>query len=199
MDLQRKILSIEQKKLSEENNSDSIILQNIKAEHTKMLGFRMLVDAYKEQIYWHARRNLIVHEDADDVTQNVFIKIWKNIDKYRGDAKLTSWIYRITANEIINFVNNKSYVHSFPTDEIEELDAAFSLEYFSGDEVEKVFQKALLNLPPRQRLVFTMRYYDETPYEEMAQILNTSVGALKASYHFAVQKVEAFLSKNSEL
>ncbi|MDD2387596.1 MAG: RNA polymerase sigma factor [Bacteroidales bacterium] len=195
MDLQRKILSTEQKKSSEENNSDSVILQNIKAEHTKMLGFRMLVDAYKEQIYWHARRNLIVHEDADDVTQNVFIKIWKNIDKYRGDAKLTSWIYRITANEIINFVNNKSYVHSFPTDEIEELDAAFSLEYFSGDEVEKVFQKALLNLPPRQRLVFTMRYYDETPFDKIAEQLELSTGAVKASYHHAADKIKKWIGK----
>lgn len=195
MDLQRKILSTEQKKSSEENNSDSVILQNIKAEHTKMLGFRMLVDAYKEQIYWHARRNLIVHEDADDVTQNVFIKIWKNIDKFRGDAKLTSWIYRITTNEIINFVNNKSYVHSFPTDEIEELDAAFSLEYFSGDEVEKVFQKALLNLPPRQRLVFTMRYYDETPFDKIAEQLELSTGAVKASYHHAADKIKKWIGK----
>lgn len=195
MDLQRKTLSTEQKKSSEENNSDTIILQNIKAEHTKMLGFRMLVDVYKEQIYWHARRNLIVHEDADDVTQNVFIKIWKNIDKYRGDAKLASWIYRITANEIINFVNNKNYVHSFPTDEIEKIDEAFSLEYFSGDEVEKVFQKALLKLPPRQRLVFTMRYYDETPFVQIAQQLELSTGAVKASYHHAAEKIKKWIGK----
>lgn len=195
MDLQRKILSIEQKKLSEENNSDSIILQNIKAEHTKMFGFRMLVDTYKEQIYWQARRNLVVHEDADDVTQNVFIKIWKNIDKFRGDAKLASWIYRITANEIINFVNNKNYAHSFPTDEIEKLDEAFSLEYFSGDEVEKVFQKTLLNLPPRQRLVFTMRYYDETPFDQIAEQLELSTGAVKASYHHAAEKIKKWIGK----
>lgn len=195
MDLQRKILSTEQKKLSEENNSDSIILQNIKAEHTKMFGFRMLVDTYKEQIYWQARRNLVVHEDADDVTQNVFIKIWKNIDKFRGDAKLASWIYRITANEIINFVNNKNYAHSFPTDEIEKLDEAFSLEYFSGDEVEKVFQKTLLNLPPRQRLVFTMRYYDETPFDQIAEQLELSTGAVKASYHHAAEKIKKWIGK----
>ncbi|MDD2346209.1 MAG: sigma-70 family RNA polymerase sigma factor [Bacteroidales bacterium] len=195
MDLQRKILSIEQKKLSEENNSDSIILQNIKAEHTKMFGFRMLVDTYKEQIYWQARRNFVVHEDADDVTQNVFIKIWKNIDKFRGDAKLASWIYRITANEIINFVNNKNYAHSFPTDEIEKLDEAFSLEYFSGDEVEKVFQKTLLNLPPRQRLVFTMRYYDETPFDQIAEQLELSTGAVKASYHHAAEKIKKWIGK----
>lgn len=195
MDLQRKTLSTEQKKLSEENNSDSIILQNIKAEHTKMFGFRMLVDTYKEQIYWQARRNLVVHEDADDVTQNVFIKIWKNIDKFRGDAKLASWIYRITANEIINFVNNKNYAHSFPTDEIEKLDEAFSLEYFSGDEVEKVFQKTLLNLPPRQRLVFTMRYYDETPFDQIAEQLELSTGAVKASYHHAAEKIKKWIGK----
>lgn len=195
MDLQRKILSTEQKKSSEENNSDSIILQNIKAEHTKMFGFRMLVDTYKEQIYWQARRNLVVHEDADDVTQNVFIKIWKNIDKFRGDAKLASWIYRITANEIINFVNNKNYAHSFPTDEIEKLDEAFSLEYFSGDEVEKVFQKTLLNLPPRQRLVFTMRYYDETPFDQIAEQLELSTGAVKASYHHAAEKIKKWIGK----
>lgn len=195
MDLQRKILSTEQKKLSEENNSDSIILHNIKAEHTKMFGFRMLVDTYKEQIYWQARRNLVVHEDADDVTQNVFIKIWKNIDKFRGDAKLASWIYRITANEIINFVNNKNYAHSFPTDEIEKLDEAFSLEYFSGDEVEKVFQKTLLNLPPRQRLVFTMRYYDETPFDQIAEQLELSTGAVKASYHHAAEKIKKWIGK----
>lgn len=195
MDLQRKILSTEQKKSSEENNSDSIILQNIKAEHTKKFGFRMLVDTYKEQIYWHARRNLVVHEDADDVTQNVFIKIWKNIDKFRGDAKLASWIYRITANEIINFVNNKNYAHSFPTDEIEKLDEAFSLEYFSGDEVEKVFQKTLLNLPPRQRLVFTMRYYDETPFDQIAEQLELSTGAVKASYHHAAEKIKKWIGK----
>ncbi|MDY0217108.1 MAG: sigma-70 family RNA polymerase sigma factor [Bacteroidales bacterium] len=195
MDLQRKALSKEQKESSEENNSDSIILQNIKAEHTKMFGFRILVDKYKEQIYWHARRNLIVHEDADDVTQNVFIKIWKNIDKYRGDAKLSSWIYRITANEVINFVNNKSYANSFPTDEIEKLEEAFSLDYFSGDEVEKAFQKALLKLPPRQRLVFTMRYYDETPFDQIAEQLELSTGGVKASYHHAADKIKKWIGK----
>ena len=188
-----KILSKKQKKSSEENNSDNEILQNIKAEQTKMFGFRMLVDKYKEQIYWHARKNLVVHEDADDVTQNVFIKIWKNIDKFRGDSKLSSWIFRITANEIVDFVNNKNYSNSFPSDEIEKMDSAFSSDYFSGDEVEKMFQKALLQLPPRQRLVFTMRYYDETPFDQMAEQLNLSTGAVKASYHHAAEKMKNWI------
>lgn len=193
MDLLPKILSKKQKKSSEENNSDNEILQNIKAEQTKLFGFRMLVDEYKEQIYWHARKNLVVHEDADDVTQNVFIKIWKNIDKFRGDSKLSSWIFRITANEIVDFVNDKNYSNSFSSDDLEKIDSALSPDFFTGDEVEKMFQKALLQLPPRQRLVFTMRYYDETPFDTIAEQLNLSTGAVKASYHHAAEKMKNWI------
>ncbi len=196
MDLQPKISSNLPKNLSLESNSDKEILNRIKAEHHKEFGFRILVDKYKKQVYWQARRNLIVHEDADDVTQTVFIKIWKGISNFRGDSKLSSWIFRITTNEIINFANARKTSKNIFSDNDLMIERAFSPSEFSGDEIEKEFQKALLNIPPRQRMVFTMRYYDETPFDDIADQLSLSTGAVKASYHHAAEKIKKYLLKD---
>jgi len=175
------------------NNSDEAILNMLKAEHQKEFGFRMLVDKYKHQVYWQARRNLIIHEDADDVAQNVFIRIWKGISSFRGDSKLSSWIFRITVNETINFANSRKLSKTSITDHDAAIENALSDTYFSGNEIEKQFQKALLLLPPRQRMIFTIRYYDNTPFEDIATQLELSTGAVKASYHHAAEKMKKFL------
>lgn len=193
MDSQPKISSNLPKNPFKGNNSDEAILDMLKAEHQKEFGFRMLVDKYKHQVYWQARRNLIVHEDADDVTQNVFIRIWKGIASFRGDSKLSSWIFRITANETINFANSRKLAKNSITDNDSAIENALSDTHFSGNEVEKQFQKALLLLPPRQRMVFTIRYYDETQFDDIAEQLELSTGAVKASYHHAAEKMKHFL------
>ncbi len=193
MDLQPKILSNLPKKQSEENKSDEVILNMLKAEHQKEFGFRILVDKYKKQVYWQARRNLVIHEDADDVAQNVFIKVWKGVSNFRGDSKLSSWIFRITANEIINYANARKTSKNIFSDSDLSLERAFSPDTFIGNDIEKEFQKALLTIPPRQRMVFTMRYYDETPFDSIAEQLNLSTGAVKASYHHAAEKMKIFL------
>lgn len=193
MDSQPKISSSLQKNQFKGNNSDETILDMLKAEHQKEFGFRMLVDKYKQQVYWQARRNLIVHEDADDVAQNVFIRIWKGIASFRGDSKLSSWIFRITANEIINFANSRKLAKNSLTENDAAIENAFSDIHFSGSDIEKQFQEALLQLPPRQRMIFTIRYYDETQFDDIAEQLELSTGAVKASYHHAAEKMKKFL------
>lgn len=196
MNLQLKQLLKNQENLSNEKDKEKIIVKQLKNKSTKEAAFRSLVDLYKTQVYWQARRNVVVHEDADDIAQNVFIKIWQNIDKFRGDAKLSTWIYRITANEIIDFVNSKYKKQEFNSDDLDRVEQSLSQEYFSGMHIEKQFQKALLEIPPRQRMVFTMRYYDETPFKDIAEKLQLTVGAVKASYHHASEKMKRFLLEN---
>ncbi|MGI6321399.1 MAG: RNA polymerase sigma factor [Bacteroidales bacterium] len=196
MNLQLKQLLKNQENLSNEKDKEKIIVKQLKNKSTKEAAFRSLVDLYKTQVYWQARRNVVVHEDADDIAQNVFIKIWQNVDKFRGDAKLSTWIYRITANEIIDFVNSKYKKQEFNSDDLDRVEQSLSEEYFSGTHIEKQFQKALLEIPPRQRMVFTMRYYDETPFKDIAEKLQLTVGAVKASYHHASEKMKRFLLEN---
>jgi len=157
----------------------------------------MLVRTYQKRVYWHARKMVIDHDDADDVTQEVFIKIHKSIAGFREDAQLFTWIYRIATNECLTFLQRKKRRFFLPIGDVEgELSSKLdNSPHVSGDEIQLQLQKALLKLPDKQRLVFNMKYYDDMPYEEISKITNTSVGALKASYHHAVKKIENFLSE----
>lgn len=150
---------------------------------------------YKERLYWHIRKIVIRHEDADDALQNTFIKVFKSIDSFKGESKLYSWLYRIATNEAINQINRNAK-HQQMTSEAYQLQAINNLRadiYFDGDEIQIKLQKAVANLPQKQQLVFNMKYFDDMKYKDMAEILDTSEGALKASYHIAVKKIEAYL------
>jgi RNA polymerase sigma factor (sigma-70 family) len=156
----------------------------------------MLVRTYQQRVYWLIRKMVIDHDDADDLTQEVFVKIHKAIDNFREDSQLFTWIYRIATNECLTFLNKKKKRFFLPLEDVgAQLSAKIdSSSGISGDEIEKKLQKALLTLPDKQRLVFNLKYFEDMPYEEMASVTNTSVGALKASFHHAVKKIEEFLS-----
>jgi RNA polymerase sigma-70 factor (ECF subfamily) len=156
----------------------------------------MLVRSYQQRVYWHVRKMVIDHDDANDLTQEVFIKIHKYIEKFREDSQLFTWIYRIATNECLSFLDKKKRRFFLPIGDVEaELTSKLDhSEMISGDEVQMKLQKALLKLPDKQRLVFNMKYFDDLTYEEISVITETSVGALKASYHHAVKKIEDFLA-----
>ncbi|HLT80435.1 MAG TPA: sigma-70 family RNA polymerase sigma factor [Cyclobacteriaceae bacterium] len=177
---------------------DAALLEKIRNPETRSYGFNLLVRAYQQRVYWHVRKMVIDHDDADDITQEVFIKVHRNIDSFREDARLFTWIYRIATNECLNFLQRKRRRLFLPIADVEaelagKLDAAVGPD---GDEIQLKLQKALLTLPPRQRMVFNMKYFDDMTYEDIAEITNTSVGALKASYHHAVKKIEEFLVRH---
>jgi len=176
---------------------DAIILEKFADEKTRDEAFSLLLEKYQQKIYWHVRRFVLDHEDANDLVQDIFLKVWKNLDKFRADAQLYTWIYRIASNECITFLNRKKHAASVSLDDENSSYLADSLtetSYFNGDQVQLKLQKALLTLPDKQRLVFNMKYFDDLKYDEISEILGTSVGALKASYHLAVKKIEKFLS-----
>lgn len=178
------------------NISDQEILDRFRSGSKKDLAFGCLVGKYQERLYWHIRKIVLNHDDTDDVLQNTFLKVWKNIDHFREESSLFTWLYRIATNESLTFLNKKKKHSLTPLDDVSEylkqnLEAD---EYFDGDSLQLRLQKAILTLPEKQRLVFNMRYFDEMPYQEMSEILDTSVGALKASYHHASKKVEEFLN-----
>ncbi|QMU31605.1 RNA polymerase sigma factor [Adhaeribacter radiodurans] len=177
---------------------DQEILQKFQNPDSRNLAFNQLIRKYQQKVYWHVQKMVIDHDDADDLTQEVFIKIWKNLPEFRKDAQLYTWIYRIATNECLNFLKSKKRRFFLPiTDISEELSQKIDANVGpNGDEIQLKLQKALLKLPDKQRLVFNMRYYDELKYEEIAEILGTSVGALKASYHHAVKKIEDFINNN---
>lgn len=158
-------------------------------------AFRQLVSEYQERLYWHIRNMVKDHQDADDVLQNTFIKIYKNIDKFKGDSKLYSWMYRIATNEAITFLNLKTKRLQVSSKELQSsiINNIESDVYFEGDEIQLKLQKAIATLPQKQQLVFNMKYFQELKYREMAEILETSEGALKASYHIAAKKIEEYL------
>lgn len=177
---------------------DQIILDDFAKAETRDLALTKLIDKYQKRLYWHIRKIVISHEDADDVLQNTFIKIWRGLDNFKAESALYTWIYRIATNEALSFLREKSKRNTTSLHPIE-YQLVQSLEsdrYFSGDAIQLKLQEAILSLPEKQRLVFNMRYYDETPYEVMSGILDTSVGALKASYHIAAKKVEESLLKD---
>jgi RNA polymerase sigma factor (sigma-70 family) len=175
--------------------SEIEFIAKLKDPKTKENAFRELIKQYKEKLYWHIRKIVISHDDADDVLQNTFIKIFKNIQNFNQESKLYSWMYRIATNESITFINKRAKERNIDIEEVYK-ELAGSLEsddYFSGDEIQLILQKAIASLPKKQKLVFNMKYFEEMKYEEMSEILKTSVGALKASYFHAVKKIEQFI------
>jgi RNA polymerase sigma factor (sigma-70 family) len=177
---------------------DAEILSKFQDVKTRNEAFNLLLKKYQQKIYWHIRRMVIDHDDADDLVQDVFIKVWKNLEGFRSDAQLYTWMYRIATNECITFLNKKKQKNNISLDEIsyELADTLASSSYFDGDKAQMKLQQAILTLPDKQRLVFNMKYYDDMKYEEMSDVLGTSVGALKASFHLAVKKIESFLLSN---
>ena len=161
-------------------------------------AFARVVNLYGEKLYWQIREMVLSHDDANDLLQNTFLKAWTNIDYFRGEAKLSTWLYKIAINECITFLNRQRNMNNVSIDDTDVflLERLKGDEYFDGDEAQLKLQNAILTLPEKQRLVFTMKYFDEMKYEDMSDILGTSVGALKASYHHAVKKVEEFLTKD---
>ena len=165
-------------------------------EHQKE-AFARIVRQYSEPLYWQIRRLVLSHEDANDLLQNTFLKAWANIEYFRAEARLSTWLYRIALNECLTFLNKQKASSTVSLDSPEADALLQKLEsdpYFSGDEMQKKLQKALIALPEKQRMVFNLRYYQEMKYDEMSAIFGTSVGALKASYHHAVKKIEQYLS-----
>ena len=163
---------------------------------TKEAAFTRLVREYQEPLYWQIRRMVVVHDDADDVLQNTFIKAWSAIDSFRGESRLQTWLFRIAINESLNHLAKKKQTLSLDQTEGSIAYMLASDSYFDGDEVQQQFQTAISTLPDKQRLVFNLKYFDEMKYEDMSDLLGTSIGALKASYHHAVKKISSFFENN---
>ena len=183
--------------MTEPSLEDHELLSKIRDPETRNYGFNLLVRAYQQRVYWHVRKMVIDHDDADDITQEVFIKIHKNVENFREDSLLYTWIYRIATNECLNFLQRKKRRFFLPIGDVSS-ELASKLDnspHVSGDEIQLKLQKALLKLPDKQRVVFNMKYYDDLSYEEISEITGTSIGALKASYHHAVKKIEDYLTQ----
>lgn len=175
------------------------LLSRLSDSRTKEKAFSEVVRLYQERLYWHIRKMVLSHEDANDLLQNTFMKAWGGLSTFRGDAKISSWLYRIATNETMTFLTSKRMKHISSMEDIENilLNQLRADTYFCGNEAEMKLQEAILTLPEKQRLVFNMKYFDSLTYDEMEKILETSVGALKASYHHAVKKLEKILSDES--
>ena len=170
----------------------TLLVHALQNSATQEAGFKTLIKEYQQPLYWHIRKIVFDHEDADDVLQNTYIKIFKNIKNFRGESKLFSWMYRIATNEALTFIKHKSRklglsLNEFNEKQVNQLEADV---YFEGDAIALKLQLAVANLPEKQRLVFNLKYYEELKYEEISEILETSVGGLKASYHHAVKKIK---------
>ena len=177
--------------------SDREILDQFSKPETRNYAFNLLVRQYQQRLYWHIRKMVIDHDDTDDILQNVFIKAFNGLSSFREDSKIFTWLYRIATNECITFLNNKKKRFFIPMVDVEN-QLSQNLEndsYFNGDRIQMRLQQAILTLPEKQRLVFNMKYYEDMKYEDMSEILGTSVGALKASYHHAVKKIEEFMKR----
>ncbi len=178
-----------------EYNEERIVAQ-LKDENLRAAAFSAIVKEYSEEIYRHIRRMVLAHDDADDIVQNTFIKAWMNIGTFQGKSRISTWLYRIAINETLTFLNrNRGTLISLDTPEGAIAEQLESDIFFNGDRADAMLQEAIARLPQKQRLVFNMKYYEEMKYEEISAILDTSVGALKASYHIAVKKIEEYLSK----
>ncbi|MDR2918925.1 MAG: sigma-70 family RNA polymerase sigma factor [Tannerella sp.] len=174
------------------------IVEQLRNPDTRQKAFEQVVAAYSERLYWLIRKMVLSHDDANDILQNTFLKAWLNLDSFRGEAKLSTWLYKIAVNENITFLNRQRAMNNISMDDadIYLLEKLKGDDYFDGDAIQLKLQEAIVSLPEKQRIVFNMKYYDEMKYEDMSEILGTSVGALKASYHHAVKKIEAFLTKD---
>lgn len=178
--------------------AEETLIKELKQKESQAKAFEVLVNTYKERLYWHIRRIVLDHDDADDVLQNTFIKVYRNIDGFKGESKLYSWLYRIATNESLTFLKQKSKKAGISDEELKNrmVENLQSDVYFEGDEIQLKLQKALATLPDKQKLVFTMKYFQEMKYDDISETLETSVGALKASYHLAVKKIESYLKEN---
>lgn len=175
-----------------------MILEQLKDSTLRNAAFSLIVDRYSKQIYWHIRNMVLSHDDTNDLVQETFIKAWSRIESFRGESQISTWLYRIAINETLAFLK-KRQIETVPLDN-EEHDFIGTIEsdaYFCGDKADALFRKAIGKLPEKQRLVFNMKYYEDMKYEEISEILGTSVGALKASYHIAVKKIETFIKDNN--
>ena len=177
---------------------ESKLLERLQSNQHKDSAFKELITLYKERLYWHIRYILKSHDDTDDVLQNTFIKIYKNIHSFKADSKLFSWMYRIATNESLTFIKQRAKQLQMSNQDIKQLaiDNLKADVYFEGDEIQLKLQQAISTLPEKQQLVFNMRYFQDIKYKDMAQILDTSEGALKASYHIAVKKLEDYLTNH---
>lgn len=175
---------------------DHEILSKFQQPASRNWAFNQLVRKYQQRVYWHVRKMVIDHDDANDLTQDVFVKVWKNLEGFRHDAQLFTWVYRIATNECLSFLQSKRRKFFLPLNDVgAELLAKVAADpAVAGDAIELKLQRAILRLPDKQRLVFNLRYYDEMPYEQMAEVTGTSVGALKASYHHAARKIEDYMT-----
>ena len=178
--------------------SDKELLNEFSKPEYRERAFTAIIKKYQEKLYWHIRRMLVDHDDTNDVLQNVFIKMWKGLDNFREDSQLYTWLYKIATNECLTFLDKQKKRASVSLNDVEEglSNKVKTEEGFDANKLEWKLQLAIQRLPEKQRLVFNLRYYDEMPYEEMSKILDTSEGALKASYHHAAKKIEDFIVNN---
>ncbi len=174
--------------------TDEEILSMFNKQATKSQSFTLLMNKHKERIYWHIRRLVVSHEDSEDILQETFINVYNNLEKFTGNSKLYTWLYRIATNECIRlFRNRKKFVLSYDAISEDLVNKLHDTDTQDSDKILVTFQEAILSLPEKQRLVFNLRYYDELPYEEISQILDSPVGTLKTNYHFASSKVKKFM------
>jgi RNA polymerase sigma factor (sigma-70 family) len=181
-----------------QEHTDKELLTLFRNPDQKNYAFNLIVRKYQERLYWHIRKLIIVHDDTDDLLQNTFIKAWKSLENFREESQIYTWLYRIATNEALSFLKEKRKKFFLPIVDVEK-ELGSNLEgdgYFDGDDLQLKLQKAILKLPEKQRIVFNMRYFDEMKYEDMAVILDTSVGALKASYHHAAKKIEKLMKNH---
>jgi RNA polymerase sigma factor (sigma-70 family) len=174
---------------------DTELLSQFRDPDTREKAFTAIIKKYQEKLYWHIRRMVVEHEDANDVLQNVFIRVWNGLENFREDSQLYTWLYRIATNECLSYLEQQKRRSSVSLDEMETglSNKVIADKYFDPNKLEWKLQLAIQQLPEKQRVVFTLRYYDEMPYEEMSRVLDTSEGALKASYHHAVKKIEDYI------
>ncbi len=176
--------------------SDAELLAEFRIPATKEKAYTILVKKYQEKLYWHIRRMVVDHDDANDVLQNVLIRVWKGLENFREDSRLYTWLYRIATNECLTFLEQQKKKSAISLNEDVQTDLSNKIKadkYFDAAKLEWKLQLAIQQLPEKQRVVFMLRYYDEMPYEEMSRVLETSEGALKASYHHAVKKIEDYI------
>jgi len=176
--------------------TEQVLIAALQDEVQRKRAFQTLVETYQERLYWHVRKFVFNHEDANDVIQNTFIKAWKGLKNFRAESKLYTWLYRIATNECITFVNKRKKTRSEDLEGEEAYQHSAHLQaddYFDGNEAERKLYEALETLPEKQRAVFQLRYFEEMKYDDISEVMGTSVGGLKASYHHAVKKIEKFI------
>ena len=179
------------------NLTEEELLFQLSQPNKRAAAFSKVFKTYQERLYWHIRKMVLTHEDSNDVLQNTFMKAWNGLDGFRGDSQLSTWLYRIATNETLTFLANKKLRNINSIVDVEDglLQNLRADTYFDGNEIQLKLQKAILTLPEKQRLVFNMKYFDDITYDQMEKILGTSVGALKASYHHAVKKIEKYFEE----